>query len=75
MFQVGRRECSKSEEPGDTWWKEYYNPLEQYICEIRAKYCDDPTVLSVCDTEQQEIDMFKKDISQYGSIFFIMQKR
>lgn len=61
--------------PGDTWWKDYYNPLEKYITEIRAKYRDDPTVLSACDTEQQEIDMFKKDISQYGSVFFVMQKR
>lgn len=61
--------------PGDTWWKEYYNPLENYISRIRRKYRNDPAVLSACDTEQREIDMFKKNPNQYGSIFFIMQKR
>lgn len=56
----------------DTWWKEYFNPLEKHLHEIRKK-CSDPVVLSACDTEQKEIDMFKRD-PRNGSIFFIMQK-
>lgn len=56
----------------DMWWKEYFNPLKKYLHEVREK-CSDPAVLSACDTEQKEIDMFKKD-SRNGSIFFIMQK-
>jgi ubiquinone/menaquinone biosynthesis C-methylase UbiE len=60
---------------GDTWWKEYYNPLEKHINELRMKYSDNPAVLSACDTEQQEIDMFKKNPGQYGSVYFIMQKK
>ncbi|MGC1123195.1 MAG: class I SAM-dependent methyltransferase [Candidatus Methanofastidiosia archaeon] len=60
--------------PGDTWWREYYDPLERYITEIRREYSDNPKVLSLCDTEQREIDMVKTNPGQYGSAFFIMQK-
>jgi ubiquinone/menaquinone biosynthesis C-methylase UbiE len=69
FFMIGHFEL-----PGDTWWKEYYMPLEEYLKKIRIGYSD-PAVLSVCDTEQQEIDMFKKNPNQYGSVFFIMQKK
>ena len=61
--------------PGDMWWKEYFDPLEKHINEIRREYSTDPAVLSVCDTEQREIDMVKKNPRQYGSAFFVMQKR
>jgi ubiquinone/menaquinone biosynthesis C-methylase UbiE len=59
---------------GDTWWREYYDPLERYITEIRGNYSNNPEVLSFCDSEQREIDMFKENPGQYGSVFFIMQK-
>jgi ubiquinone/menaquinone biosynthesis C-methylase UbiE len=59
---------------GDTWWREYYVPLEKYITEIRRDYSDNPEVISFCDTEQREIDMVKANPGQYGSVFFIMQK-
>ena len=59
---------------GTTWWKEYYDPLENHIEEIRMKYGDNPTVVSACDIEQKEIDMVKKNINEYGSVFFVMQK-
>ena len=58
----------------DTWWTEYYAPLEKYILEIRTEYNDDPTVLLEIDKEQREIDMFKKNPGQYSSVFFVMQK-
>jgi ubiquinone/menaquinone biosynthesis C-methylase UbiE len=61
--------------PGDTWWKDYYTPLQEYINEVRREYSDNPAVLSACNTEQQEIDMVKKNPRQYGSVFFVMQKR
>jgi ubiquinone/menaquinone biosynthesis C-methylase UbiE len=61
--------------PGDTWWREYYEPLEKYITKIRRTYRDEPGILSLCDAEQREIDMVKKNPDQYGSAFFIMQKK
>jgi len=59
----------------DTWWIEYYAPLEKRINEIRAKHADDPKALVALDQDQREIDMFKKNPSRYKSVFFIMKKR
>lgn len=59
----------------DTWWAEYFAPLEKLICETRTKYADDPKVLEVLHNAQWEIDMFKKNPKLNSSVFFIMKKR
>jgi len=59
----------------DTWWFEYYSPLERRINEIRAQYADKAEVLALLDRDQREIDMFKKNPSRFCSVFFIMKKR
>lgn len=58
----------------ETWWREYYEPLEKRIQELRVKYSDDPEALAVLDKEQREVEMFKKNPETYGSVFFVMQK-
>ena len=58
----------------DTWWIEYYAPLEKRINEIRTEHATDPEVLVELDNDQQEIDMFKKNPGRYTSVFFIMRK-
>ena len=59
----------------DTWWIEYYAPLEKRIDEIRTKHADDPKALVALGDDQREIDMFKKNPRQCESVFFIMKKR
>ena len=59
----------------NTWWIEYYAPLEQRIKEIRAKHAGNPEALKELDNDQRFIDIFKKDPKSYGSVFFIMKKR
>ena len=59
----------------DTWWTEYYAPLEKLIDDIRTKHTDDPNALAVLDRDQQEIDMFKQNPRQYCSVFFVMKKK
>ena len=61
--------------PEDTWWTEYYGPLEKRMNEIRTKHADEPQALLKLDKEQREIDLFKANPRQYGSVFFVMQKR
>lgn len=58
----------------ETWWREYYEPLETRIPELRKKYSDDPEALAVLEKEQQEVDMFKRNPERFGSVFFVMQK-
>ncbi len=60
--------------PEDTWWIEYYNPLEIRIKELRIKYGNNPEALKIFKKDQNEIDMVKKNHKDYGSIFYIMQK-
>lgn len=60
--------------PEDAWWEEYYHPLEERLEQLREKYRDDSEALRILDTEQEEIDLFKKYSEWYGSVFYIMQK-
>ena len=59
--------------PKDTWWAEYYGPLEERIHEMRKKYIDEPQALLELDKEQREIELFKANPRRYSSVFFVMQ--
>ena len=59
----------------DSWWAEYYAPLEKLVCETRTKRTDDPKVLEILHNAQWEIDMFKKNPKINSSVFFVMKKR
>jgi len=58
----------------ETWWAEYFTPLEKWINESETRYTDDPKVLEAINSAQQEIDMFRKDPERNSSIFFIMKR-
>lgn len=60
--------------PEDAWWEEYYHPLEERINELKVKYKNDRDALRILDSEQEEIDLYKKYSEWYGSVFYIMQK-
>ncbi len=59
----------------DIWWAEYYGPLERRINDILMKYIDESKDFVEFDSEQQEIEMFKKNPKLFRSVFFVMQKR
>ncbi len=61
--------------PQDGWWEGYYHPLEKRIAMLRETYKNDPPKLWVLDTEQEEIDIYRKYGHWYGSAFFVMQKK
>ena len=58
----------------DTWWNEYYAPLEKQIHEMRTKYTDDPRLAAILNSDQQEIDIFKRNPKRYCSVYFVMKK-
>jgi len=59
----------------ETWWSEYYVPLENKIKEIIDNYQDDPKRLINIKKDQQEIEAFKNNTNSWSSVFFIMQKK
>ncbi len=58
----------------DTWWKEYFAPLERLIGEARTKYAHDQNILKELQSSQQEIDVFYKNPELCTSVCFIMRK-
>jgi ubiquinone/menaquinone biosynthesis C-methylase UbiE len=61
--------------PEDSWWDEYYHPLEKRIQMLQEKYRSDKEALAILSDEMLEIDLFRRYSSWYGYIFFLMQKR
>ena len=59
--------------PEDTWWVDYYGPLEQRIRGLQDA-CSDPEVQRLIAEQQREIDLYKRSQKWYGSAFFIMHK-
>ncbi|UCG00753.1 MAG: class I SAM-dependent methyltransferase [Candidatus Heimdallarchaeota archaeon] len=59
--------------PGDTWWKDYYEPLEVRVNEIALEYKNNPAVLKTLHKYQNEIKRVKR-MKKVNSVFFIMQK-
>ena len=59
----------------DTWWQEYFAPLERLIDETRTKYAHDQRILRELQSAQQEIDWFYKNPELCSSVCFIMKKR
>jgi len=59
----------------ETWWTEYFAPLEKLIVESRTRYTDDPKILEELHQAQVELDMFKKNPERNSSACFVMKKR
>jgi ubiquinone/menaquinone biosynthesis C-methylase UbiE len=64
----------------DTWWSEYYAPMEKQTREPGNKYTGNPGTPRSLDQEQRETCNFKKYCGKkkYGicaSIFLVMQKK
>jgi ubiquinone/menaquinone biosynthesis C-methylase UbiE len=58
----------------ETWWAEYFAPLEKLITESRARYTNDPKVLQELHQAQEELDMFKKYPKRNSSVYFITRR-
>ncbi|MFC2013911.1 class I SAM-dependent methyltransferase [Chloroflexota bacterium] len=58
----------------ETWWTEYFAPLEKWIAESRTRYTDDQSVIKEIQQAQVELDMFKKHPERNSSVCFVMKK-
>jgi len=59
----------------DTWWAEYFAPLEKLIGESQIKYSGDPKALKEIHDAKRELDMFKKNPERNRSVFFVIKKK
>jgi len=58
----------------ETWWTEYFAPLEKLIAESRTRYTDNPKILEELHQAQVELDMFKKNPERNSSVCFVIKK-
>jgi len=58
----------------ETWWAEYFAPLEKWIAESRTRYTDDPKILEELHQARGELDMFEKNPERNSSVCFVMRK-
>jgi len=60
--------------PDDFWWEGYYEALQNKIKLLRERYKDDAQAQNILDSEQSQVDIYKRNMRYYGSVFFVMQK-
>ena len=59
--------------PDDAWWIDYFEPLERLIKEQRKK-AKSTESLSIIESYQNEVNIFKKNPKEHVSAFYIFQK-
>ncbi|RPJ33637.1 MAG: class I SAM-dependent methyltransferase [Planctomycetaceae bacterium] len=62
-------------QPESAWWEPYYLPLQDRLHMLRDKYAADSERLSMLESIQKEIDIYRRYSAYYGNVFFVMRSR
>jgi len=60
--------------PPESWWTNYYGPLEERVEELRPRASDDPVLAQVLLETELELDMHRRFGHTYSYEFLIMRK-
>ena len=60
--------------PEDAWWTEFYKPIEEKMDTLLHKYRNNSEALKLLDQYKTEMDMVKKNPSNFSCAFYIMRK-
>ena len=71
--QAGYRLIGHFTIPESAWWSDYYNPVEKRLANLREKYKTNIEAMGVLESEQREIDLFRKYSDYYGYVFYLMR--
>jgi ubiquinone/menaquinone biosynthesis C-methylase UbiE len=71
--KIGYRLVGSFVLPENSWWDNYYTPIESKLASLKARYKDDEEALQYISLEETEIEMFRKHSAFYGYAFYIMQ--
>jgi ubiquinone/menaquinone biosynthesis C-methylase UbiE len=58
----------------DTWWTEYFAPLENLTAKYQTRCTDDPHALEEINQARRELEMFKNNPERNNSVYFVIQK-
>lgn len=59
----------------ETWWIEYFAPLEKLITKAQTKYFNNLEVLEKIQQAQEELDNFKKNPELNSSVCFVIKRK
>ena len=59
----------------ESWWNEYYGPMEERIPEFLDGHPSDPVAREIADEATNEIEMFRRFSDFYSYSFFVVQPR
>jgi SAM-dependent methyltransferase len=60
--------------PNETWWDDFYTPMENRIRALRTKYAGDAAASGALDQIEREIDLHRRFGDCYGYEFFILRR-
>lgn len=76
MLEVANYELLESFRlPAQSWWTDYYQPMETKLVEMRAKYHNDLAAQELFGALQLEIDIHRKYSDFYGYVFYVMRTK
>jgi ubiquinone/menaquinone biosynthesis C-methylase UbiE len=58
----------------ETWWTEYFAPLEQLIVEFHTKHSNDSEIIKELNRAQEEVDFYKRYPERNSSVCFVIKK-
>ena len=61
-------------QPESAWWEPYYHPLEERFHVLRKRHAADAEKLSMIESIEMEIDIYRKYSASYGNVFFVMRR-
>jgi ubiquinone/menaquinone biosynthesis C-methylase UbiE len=58
----------------ETWWKEYFDPLEKLIAKAQTRYSNNLKILEEVQEAQKELDSFEQNPERNSSVYLIIKK-
>ncbi|MGC9502118.1 class I SAM-dependent methyltransferase [Baaleninema sp.] len=74
IARAGYREIGHFVLPESDWLDNYYSAIEPKLSMLREQYGNDADAMAIIESEQQEIDLYRRHSDEYGYVFYIAQK-
>jgi ubiquinone/menaquinone biosynthesis C-methylase UbiE len=58
----------------NTWWTEYFAPLQKLTAVSQISYTDDPQAVEELNQARRELEMFRNNPERSSSVYFVIQK-
>jgi SAM-dependent methyltransferase len=59
--------------PADSWWKDYYGPMEERTEQFKAAHVGDPLAVEIAARAEEEVAMFRRFNTSYSYGFFVVR--